>query len=148
MSGTVRRAEVVWQGDLLKGKGQVTARSSVAFEGLPVTWASRAEKPDGRTSPEELLAAAHAACYAMALSFALGQGGTPPERLDVSAEVTFEQDAGGFKIGASRLTVRATVPGIDAAKFQEIATATKDACPVSKALAGNVALSVQATLVG
>src|SRR5688572_24046409 len=102
----VRRADVVWEGDLMKGKGTLNASTSKAFSSLPVSWASRTENADGRTSPEELLASAHASCFAMALSFGLANGGTPPERLEVSAAVTFDKVGEGFKVVSSALTVR------------------------------------------
>ena len=143
---TVRRADAVWDGDLTSGKGVVSATSSGSFRDLPVSWASRTEKPDGRTSPEELVAAAHAACFCMALSAGLGGAGTPPERLEVSASVTFEQIEGGWKVGASALTVKGNVPGIDAAAFKAAAEDARDGCPISGALKGNVELSVDATL--
>jgi len=141
----VRRATVTWEGDLAHGKGQLSADTSKAFSDLPVTWASRIERADGRTSPEELLGAAHASCYAMALSHILGLGKTPPQRLQVEATVTFEQTDGGFKVASSALTVQGTVPGLDAAGFQQAAEQAKDNCPISQALKGNVTLSVQAT---
>lgn len=142
----IRRATVTWNGDLMSGSGVVSAESSKAFSNLPVTWASRTESADGRTSPEELVAAAHASCFSMALSAGLGRAGTPPERLDVSAEVTFDRADGGWRVVSSALTVRGRVPGIDAAAFQQAAEAAKDGCPISQALKGNVALSVNATL--
>jgi len=144
----IRRATVTWEGDLAHGKGLVDADTSKAFTGLPVTWASRIERADGRTSPEELLAAAHASCYSMALSHILGQGKTPPQRLRVEAVVTFEQAGEGFRVASSALTVRGTVPGVDATGFQQAAEAAKENCPISLALHGNVALSVEATLEG
>jgi len=143
-----RRADVTWEGDLLKGSGVVSAGSSNKFSQLPVSWASRTEAPDGRTSPEELLAAAHASCYAMALSAGLGRQGHPPERLDVSSVVTFDRVGEGWKVTSSALTVKGKVPGIDAAAFQQAAEAAKDGCPISGALKGNVDLSVEATLEG
>ena len=142
----IRRAEATWSGPLTTGSGEVSAISSGAFSGLPVTWGSRTESPDGRTSPEELLAAAHSTCFAMALSGALGRAGTPPERLEVSAEVTFDKLEAGWRVVSSALTVRGKVPGMSAADFEAAAQATKDGCPISVALAGNVALSVEATL--
>lgn len=142
----IRRAEVTWQGDLLSGSGVVSATSSRMFTDLPVSWASRTGAPEGRTSPEELLAAAHASCFAMALSAGLARGGTPPEKLEVSAEVTFDQVEGGWRVVSSALNVRGRVPGIDAEGFRKAAEAAKDGCPISQALKGNVALSVQATL--
>lgn len=141
-----RKARVVWTGDLAKGKGAVTAESSGMFKDAPVTWASRTERSDGKTSPEELVAAAHASCFAMALSFGLGNAGTPPQRLEVVATVTFEQVAGGFQVKSSALEVTGSVPGLDAARFQAAAEGAKENCPISKALKGNVELSVRATL--
>ena len=144
----IRRAEVSWSGNLATGSGTVSAKSSGAFDALPVSWAARTEAPEGKTSPEELLAAAHAACFAMALSGGLGRGGTPPERLDVSAEVTFDKVESGWKVVSSALTVHGVVPGISAEDFVAAAEATKDGCPISGALQGNVELSVVATLEG
>ena len=142
----IRRAETTWSGPLATGTGMVSAVSSGTFADLPVSWAARTESPDGKTSPEELLAGAHAACFAMAFAGALGRAGTPPERLDVSADVTFDKVEAGWRVVSSALTVRARVPGISEADFQAVAAATRDACPISVALAGNVALSVEATL--
>lgn len=142
----IRRAEVIWQGELARGSGTVTAASSNAFSELPVTWGSRIERPDGRTSPEELIAAAHASCFAMALSGGLGRAGTPPERLSISAEVTFDRTDQGFRVQSSALTVRGKVPGIDDATFRAAAEDAKENCPVSQALKGNVRLSVDASL--
>ena len=144
----IRRAEARWSGALATGSGVVSARSSAVFDELPVTWAARTEQPDGKTSPEELLAAAHAACYSMALSGALGRAGTPPDRLDVTAEVTFDKLEAGWRVVSSALTVRGKVPGMSEADFLAAAEATKDRCPISVALAGNVALSVEAILEG
>jgi osmotically inducible protein OsmC len=142
-----RRAEVVWEGNLVQGKGTITSTGSGAFAGgLPVTWASRVERSDGRTSPEELIAMAHASCYAMALSHALNEAGTPPQRLQVSAVVTVEQVPGGIKVGESRLDVRGRVPGIDQAKFEEMAKRGEQGCPISNALRGNVDIKLNATL--
>ena len=140
---TDRTANVVWQGDLLSGSGTIAAAPSGAFGPLDVTWASRAEEPDGRTSPEELIASAWAACFAMALSNGLAKGGTPPERLETSATVSFQPGEGIVK-GA--LTVRGTVPGLDAQGFAAAAEVAKQECPVSKALAGVPDVSVDATL--
>jgi len=143
----VRQAIVSWSGDLPSGKGNVSAASSGAFKQLEVSWPRRSE-PDaqGKTSPEELLAASHASCYAMALSNGLGQAGTPPESLDVTATVTFDRVGGGFKVVSSALEVRGRVPNADEAAFQKAAEAAKDGCPISQALKGNVDLSVKATL--
>ncbi len=144
----IRTAEVNWSGSLAEGSGSIDYVTSGAFTRLPVTWASRAEAPDGRTSPEELVAAAHASCYAMAFSGDLGRNGTPPTSLHVKATVTFDKQESGWKVASSALDVRGTVAGIDAAKFAELAEAAKDGCPISRALKGNVALSVTATLEG
>ena len=142
----IRRADVTWDGDLMSGSGTATASSSSAFSDLPVSWAARTEQPDGKTSPEELLAAAHAACFAMAFSGALARAGTPPQRLAVSAEVTFDKLESGWKVVSSALTVRGTVPGISDADFLKAAETARDGCPISGALKGNVELSVDATL--
>jgi len=141
----IRRADASWEGDLTSGSGSVSASTSKAFSDLPVTWASRTESAEGRTSPEELLAAAHAACYSMAFSGDLAKAGSPPTRLDVSAIVTFDK-LDKWTVASSALTVRGVVPGIDAARFREIAEGAKDGCPISRALQGNVKLSVEATL--
>ena len=143
----VRQATVSWNGDLASGKGNVSGATSGAFNSLEVSWARRSE-PDanGITSPEELLAAAHASCYAMALSAGLGRAGTPPESLNVSATVTFDRVGDGFKVVSSALEVRGKVPKADDAAFQSAAEAAKDGCPISQALKGNVDLSVKATL--
>jgi osmotically inducible protein OsmC len=143
----VRQATVTWNGDLPSGKGNVSAASSGAFKQLEVSWARRSE-PDanGVTSPEELLAASHASCFAMALSAGLGRAGTPPEALNVSASVTFDRVGDGFKVVSSALEVRGRVPNVDDATFQKAAEAAKDGCPISQALKGNVDLSVNATL--
>jgi lipoyl-dependent peroxiredoxin len=142
----VRTATVTWQGDLGEGSGTVSAGTSGLFQDLPVSWASRTESPDGRTSPEELLAAAHASCYAMALSGELGRAGTPPEHLHVEAEVHFEKLDAGWTVVSSTLTVLGHVPGATHDSLTQAAQAAKDGCPISRALKGNVELSVQATL--
>jgi osmotically inducible protein OsmC len=144
----VSRAEATWSGSLTDGSGEVSAASSHAFTSLPVTWAARTEDHGGLTSPEELVAAAHAACYSMAFASNLTKAGTPPTRLEVAAEVTFDKLETGWKVASSALTVRGTVPGITAADFAAIAEAAKDGCPISGALKGNVALSVEAILEG
>jgi lipoyl-dependent peroxiredoxin len=144
---TKRTAEVAWSGDLATGSGSINYVSSGAISRLPVTWASRTEDHNGRTSPEELIAAAHASCFSMAFSGGLGRNGTPPASLDVKAEVTFEKLDAGWTVTRSALTVRGSVPGLDQAKFAELADAAKEGCPVSRALKGNVELSVEATLV-
>jgi osmotically inducible protein OsmC len=138
-----RSAQVTWTGDLMSGSGEIHAAPSGAFGPLTVTWASRTEEPEGRTSPEELIASAHAACFAMALSHGLAQAGHPPERLETSATVSFVPGEG---ITKSALTVVGSVPGIDEAAFLKAAEAAKDGCPVSGALAGNVELTLDARL--
>jgi osmotically inducible protein OsmC len=142
----IRRAEVTWSGDLMGGSGVIVGTTSGAVAGLPVTWASRIEAPDGRTSPEELVAAAHASCFSMAFSARLAGNGTPPERLAVTAAVTIEKAETGWRIVSSALTVKGRVPGIDASRFAALAEAAKDGCPMSVALKGNVTLSVEPTL--
>ncbi len=142
----IRQARAVWQGDLASGAGKVSASTSGAFSDLPVTWASRTETADGRTSPEELIAAAHAACYCMALSSDLAKAGSPPTRLEVSATVTFDRVDGKWTVAKSDLQVTGRIAGISAEAFRGLATAAKDGCPVSRALAGNVAISVEAVL--
>ncbi len=141
-----RTAEVSWAGSLAEGSGSIDYVTSGAFTRLPVTWASRTEAAGGRTSPEELLASAHASCFAMAFSAGLGRNGTPPASLAVKAAVTFDKLEAGWKVVSSALTVRGVVPGLDAATFARLAEAAKDGCPVSQALQGNVELSVVATL--
>lgn len=142
----VRTATVTWQGDLNSGRGSVSAGSSDTFFDLPVSWASRTEAPDGRTSPEELLAAAHASCFAMAFSSNLAKAGTPPEHLHIEAEVTFDKLEAGWTVVSSDITVIGRAPGSSHESFTAAAEAAKDGCPISRALAGNVALSVEATL--
>lgn len=144
----IRRAEVTWTGELVTGHGVVSAVSSGVFASLPVSWSARTEAADGKTSPEELLAAAHASCYAMAFSGGLARGGTPPDRLEVSADVTFDKVDAGWRVVSSALTVRGVVPGISAEAFAAAAEVAKDGCPISQALKGNVALSVDAALEG
>lgn len=141
-----RTATVTWNGTLAEGSGTVTAGSSELFVDLPVSWASRTEAVDGRTSPEELLAAAHASCFAMALSGQLVRDGAPAEHLHVSATVTFDRVDEKWTVTASELDVVGVVPGMNEAAFEAAADGAKDGCPISRALAGNVALSVNATL--
>src|SRR5438874_13557286 len=117
----VRTATVTWQGDLANGGGGVSSGSSGTFQDLPVSWASRTEAPEGRTSPEELLAAAHASCFAMAFSAGLGKAGTPPEHLHVEAEVTFDKVDEKWTVVASALTVLGHVPGATHDSFESAA---------------------------
>ncbi|NDU72936.1 OsmC family peroxiredoxin [Actinomadura sp. DSM 109109] len=129
---TTRTANAHWEGSLLEGQGTVSLDSS-KLGTYDVTWASRAEEPSGRTSPEELIAAAHSTCYSMALSHGLAGAGTPPEKVDTKAEVTFQPGEG---ITGIHLTVRASVPGLSASDFEKAAQSAKEGCPVSKALTG------------
>jgi len=141
-----RSAVTIWQGDLLSGTGEVSSATSDHLRGVPVSWASRTEDPQGRTSPEELLAAAHSACFSMAMSGRLAKAGHTAERLEVRAEVTFEKRDAGWAVARSALSVRGRVPGADEATFREAAEGARDGCPISQALKGNVDLSVTATL--
>jgi osmotically inducible protein OsmC len=146
MATADRRAEVTWEGPLTEGSGTLGLASSGAAS-LPVTWASRVERPDGRTSPEELLAAAHASCYSMALAATLGRAGSPPERLHVTAVVSLNPKAGGgFEVTASTLEVRGVVPGLDELGFQELADTAEKGCPISNAIRGNVTITIAAAL--
>src|SRR5918911_3575026 len=130
---TDRRAEVTWRGSLMEGSGTIRSTTTGAIGEQAVSWPNRAEDNPTATSPEELIAAAHAACFSMALSGALARAGNPPDELDTSATVTFQPGEGITKIA---LTVEGKVPGIDDAAFQQAAQAAKENCPVSKALAG------------
>jgi lipoyl-dependent peroxiredoxin len=141
---TERSASVVWQGDLTNGSGTIAASPSGAIGALDVSWAPRAEEPDGRTSPEELLASAWAGCFAMALSSGLAKAGNPPEKLETSATVTFQPGEG---ITKGVLTVRGTVPGMDNSSFKDAAEAAKEGCPISKALTGIPDVTLEASLV-
>jgi lipoyl-dependent peroxiredoxin len=143
MATAERTASTTWEGDLPKGRGTVTVNSG-AMGDFPVTWASRTERPEGKTSPEELIAAAHSSCFSMALSNVLAQGGNPPESLHVTSTVTF--DSGQGKVTESRITVRGRVPGMDDAAFQEAVRTAEQGCPVSNALRGNLEMPVDAAL--
>ena len=139
-----RRASVTWKGDLMSGSGTIDEVGSGAFGPLDVSWAARSEEASGgKTSPEELIAAAHASCFVMALSLGLAKAGTPPEQLRTSAVVTFVPGTG---ITRSALTVRGRVPGLDADGFREAAEAAKKGCPVSQALAGVPEITLDAEL--
>jgi lipoyl-dependent peroxiredoxin len=133
---TTRTSKTHWEGSLMEGQGSVSLESS-GIGTYDVTWASRAEDANGRTSPEELIAAAHSACYAMQLSALIGQAGGTPQALDVQADVSLGPDpAGGFRLTGIKLTVRGEVEGLDAAQFAKAAADAKAGCPVSKALTG------------
>jgi osmotically inducible protein OsmC len=136
------RATTVWHGDLGHGSG-VTTPESGAFPGTDVSWGSRTKRSAGKTSPEELLAAAHASCYCMALSHELGEAGTPPDRLEATATVDFVPGEG---VKSSHLVVTGEVPGIDQEAFAAAAAAAGEGCPISGALKGNIEITVDATL--
>jgi osmotically inducible protein OsmC len=139
-----RHASVTWSGDLASGSGTIDEVGSGAFGGLDVSWPARTEEASGgKTSPEELIAAAHASCFSMALAGGLAKAGTPPTRLETSAAVTFVPGTGITRIA---LAVRGTVPGMDADAFREAAEGAKANCPVSKALAAVPEISVDAEL--
>ena len=139
---TTSSAKTVWEGDLAHGAGTTTPDSG-AFDTVDVSWASRTERAAGKTSPEELLAAAHASCYCMALSHELAEAGTPPERLEAEAAVDFVPGEG---VKASHITVHGRVPGIDQETFMKAAVSAGQNCPISGALKGNIDISVDATL--
>jgi osmotically inducible protein OsmC len=141
-----RTATVTWNGTLAEGSGSVSAGTSGLFTDLPVSWATRTEEPGGQTSPEELLAAAHAACFSMALAGGLARAGTPADHVHVSATVTFDKVGDSWTVTRSELDIVGTVPGLDEAGFEAAAATARDGCPVSRALAGNVEISVHATL--
>jgi lipoyl-dependent peroxiredoxin len=143
MANAERTARTVWEGDLAHGNGNLSLSSGAATD-LPVTWASRTQRSEGKTSPEELIAAAHSSCFSMALSNGLAEGGTTAERLDVSATVTLDTDQ--VKIVSSHITVRGVVPGLDADGFAQAAQGAADNCPVSGALKGALEITVDAQL--
>jgi osmotically inducible protein OsmC len=138
-----RTARAQWEGTLLEGRGQVSMVSSGVLEDTPVTWAARTEEPDGMTSPEELLAAAQAACYAMAFSSALAKADSPAERLDVEATATFVPGEG---VTTMRISVRGRVPNVDADRFRELAEEGEKGCPIANAIRGNVDIQLTAEL--
>ncbi len=135
-------ATTVWEGGLAKGSG-VTTPQSGAFGPVDVTWTSRTERSAGKTSPEELLAAAHASCYCMQLSHELGEAGTPPERLEATATIAF---VAGEGVKSSHVVVIGVVPGIDEDAFAAAASAAGEGCPISGAMKANVEITVEATL--
>ena len=140
-----RTAKAVWENDLLRGHGMVQGTSG-ALPSIPVSWSARTEAPGGKSSPEELLAAAHAACYSMALSAGLGRLQKPPAKLEVSASATFDKVGDGWKVTKMELSVVGHVPGITAEEFTKAAEAAGAGCPISGALKGNVPVSVVAKL--
>lgn len=143
MAMVEREAHVIWQGDLAQGSGSLSEGSGVLNE-APVTFASRVESPGGKTSPEELIAAAHATCYAMALSNTLAEKDTPPERLEVDAVCTLDDQQ--LKITSVNLDVRGAVPGISEEDFENAAREAEQICPVSNALRGNLEIQLQTRL--
>lgn len=146
MADIVRRAEARWNGNLIEGGGAFTVGSGALGE-QAISWGARTEAPGGNTSPEELIAASHASCYAMAFSHTLAEAGSPPESVTVSAEVSFVPiPEGGFRVGSSNLTVSGKVPGIDQAQFEDLAAQGEAGCPISNALRGNVEITLSATL--
>ena len=143
-----REAQVTWEGNVARGQGAISVATG-AFDGLPYSLATRIEKPDGKTSPEELLAAAHAACYAMSLAGELSRAGSPPEHLDVRATVTLDEVKGGsHRIVASELLARARVKEIDGAKLQQLAETASDGCTLSALISASAEVTVNATLEG
>ena len=141
---TDRRAEVRWQGSLMEGSGTIVSTTSGAIGEQAVSWPARSEdETGGKTSPEELIAAAHAACFSMALSNGLAKDGHPPDELRTSATVTFQPGEGITRVA---LTVEGSVPGLDAGAFETAAQTAKENCPVSKALAAVPEISLQARL--
>jgi osmotically inducible protein OsmC len=140
-----RTATTVWEGDLLGGSGEVSTESE-AVRNATVKWSSRADEADENTSPEELIAAAHATCVSMALANGLAQAGTPPTRLESEAKATFDKTSDGFRLTTMHLSIRGQVEGLDEDGFRRAAEDAKENCPVSQALKGNVEVSVEATL--
>ncbi len=141
-------ATATWEGDLINGHGTTSSASGV-FRDANLSWKARTEGVAAHTTPEELLAAAHASCFSMALSHALAQAGKPATRLETTCVVTFgPKSGGGFEVKSSKLTVKGRVPGIDAAKFGELAAGAKDGCPISGIMKNNVEMSVDAQLEG
>jgi len=144
-----RTATAEWHGNLTQGQGTITRTGSGAFSHLPISWEARTERSNGKTSPEELLAAAHAACFAMAFSNNLNQAGHAPDALQVQATCTFDKKPeGGWKVGTMHIVVHGTVPGIDPAEFTRLADETGQGCPIAGAIKGNVAISVESQLNG
>jgi lipoyl-dependent peroxiredoxin len=140
-----RTANATWEGDLMSGSGVVSTQTG-AVRNATVKWSSRAEQADENTSPEELIAAAHATCVSMALANVLAKAGTPPQRLDSEATATFEQTPDGFRFTTMRLSIRGQVDGLDEDGFRRAAEDAKENCPVSQALKGNVEVSLDASL--
>ena len=143
-----RAAEVIWEGNLARGGGRITADTG-AFANLPYSAATRVGAPDGKTSPEELLAAAHAGCYAMSLAGELSRAGTPPERIDVRAVVTLDEVPGqGHRIVGSEIRVCVRVEGVEAADLERVATTADEGCPFSALIRASGSVSVKTELEG
>jgi osmotically inducible protein OsmC len=142
----IRSATANWSGNLTEGRGSVSSKSSAQLRDLPVSWSARTEDPSGLTGPEELLAAAHASCFSMALSNTLFKAGFTAEQINTTVEITGDKREAGWTVISSHITVRGRVPGATAADFADAAEKAKDGCPISRALKGNVELSVDATL--
>jgi osmotically inducible protein OsmC len=142
----VRKADASWKGDLATGGGAVSASTSAVFSALPITWKARTEQSGGLTSPEELLAAAHASCFAMSSSNNLAKAGFRPEQVNVQVEITADKGEAGWTVLASKITLRAKVPGVDRETFQTAVEAARDGCPISRALKGNVEITLDAEL--
>ena len=142
----VRKADASWKGDLATGGGAVSASTSAVFSALPITWKARTEQSGGLTSPEELLAAAHASCFAMASSNNMAKAGFPPERVNVHVEISADKREAGWTVLSSHITLRAKVPGIDEATFRTAVEGAKDGCPISRAIKGNVEITLDAAL--
>jgi len=140
-----RSAKATWEGDLMGGSGEVSTESA-AVRNARVKWSSRAEQADENTSPEELIAAAHATCISMALANVLAQAGTPPAKLETEATATFDKTDDGFRMTAMRISIRGQAEGLDDDGFQRAAEDAKENCPVSQALKGNVDVTVDAAL--
>lgn len=145
---TIRQATATWSGDLLSGTGTVTAATTGIFRDQPTSWASRTGEPAGVTSPEELLAAAQASCFSMAFSNILAKAGTPPTRVEVEVSMSADKLEAGFTVTNADIVVRGSAPGATAESFAAAAEQAKDGCPISRALKGNVAMTVSATLQG
>jgi osmotically inducible protein OsmC len=141
-----RTAHATWEGDLRSGAGRFDLESSGAMSGEGVTFASRFEQPGGKTSPEELIAAAHATCFSMALANGLAEEGHAPTKLETDAQVTLDNAGGGFAISKIELTVRGQVEGMDESAFRKAAEQAKQNCPVSKALASVPEITLDAAL--
>lgn len=141
-----RRAKAVWEGNLVQGKGTILSVGSGAIGNLPITWAARTESSDGKTSPEELIAAAHAACFAMSSSNELNKAGYPPERVNVTAICTADRVDGRFTLIAMDLELSAKVPNVERAEFARVVEIARAGCPVSRALANNVEIRLKAHL--